>query len=144
MRSRNKPLSPERPIVIVVEGLDYLYFLLGQIRDREEFREVMLWDYAEGMTLRDALGLLCDQNHFRDMRAVGVITDAEESRSAAEQRVKSALESNDLPTPPQQLTAAAGQPFTGFLVMPHDQLSGKFLPRLIDSCGGFGLCRHVL
>ena len=45
MPSRKKGI--EKPVAIAVEGKDYFYTLLNQIKDAPDLQDVQLWDFME-------------------------------------------------------------------------------------------------
>jgi hypothetical protein len=124
------------PVVIAVEGGDYAYSLINRIDRDPDFQDVQIWDFSEALSPRDNFEGLLRQRAFvkGDVRALGIITDAEESRSARQQSLQSLLANLGLAVPPAQLTVAAGSPHTGFLIMPHDEESGCLEHACLKAC----------
>ena len=105
MRRRNKTIS--RPVVIAVEGLDYLNTILNQIK-KEQSINVDLWDFKEELSIEDNFDTLLKESSFvqTNVRALGIIVDAEESRDNEEKRIQGLLRAKNLPVPNRQLEIA--------------------------------------
>lgn len=132
---KNKNIT--RPVVIVLEGLDYLYTILKQIQGNTEFN-VDLWDFTESLSVYENFEQLLSHGKFvrQEVRALGIIRDAETSRESQEASLKALLEQFKLPIPRSQMTVAAGGvgvPKTGYLIMPHDSESGCLENALLAS-----------
>jgi hypothetical protein len=122
MSRKNKTV--QKPIIVVVEGLDYLYFLLNRIKNDLVYDNVQLWDFKEESDLSKNLGLLRRERDFENVTSLGIIRDAEADRTATEQAVQDALRSNGFAVPTDQLRLSGGLPNTGYLIVPHDEASG--------------------
>jgi len=142
MASKNRPIGDDEHVVIAVEGRDYLFTLLSQVRDRSEFSGVRLWDFKDeappfgnaGGPLAGNFDLLMQDAGFEHIRALGIIRDAEENREAQEDSVKGTFARYSLAVPTRQMAVADGAPNTGFLIMPHDRQSGCLEHALLAAC----------
>lgn len=122
MIRKNKTI--QKPTIIMLEGLDYLYLLLARIKNDSAFDNVQLWDFTEGSDLREALSLIRRERNFDFVTSLGIIRDAEADRFAAEQSVQDALRVTGFPVPSEPLKVSGGVPNTGYLIIPHDKSSG--------------------
>jgi hypothetical protein len=116
-----------KPVAVAVEGLDYLYTLLNQIKDDPRLQDVQLWDFKEDPNgdIGRWLKLFRTLDGLRDkIRAIGVIQDAEEDATGSFQKVAQALANAGLAAPTEPMKVTAGNPAIGVLVMPHDRPSG--------------------
>ena len=115
----------EKPVIIVVEGLDYLHFLRSQIAGKPEFSTIQLWDFSADGSFADHLQLLKDERDFDDLvKTVGVIRDAEYDGPALELSTRDALLKKNFPVPDSPNVPARGTPNTGYLIIPHDESVG--------------------
>ena len=125
MPSRKK--SIEKPVAIVVEGKDYLYTLLNQIKDVPDLQDVQLWDFMElgKGKLNRWLSVFKTLEGFEDrIRAIGVIRDAEDNAAGMADSIKSAFGNNGFPVPDGPMVVTSGKPAVGFLLIPHGADSG--------------------
>jgi hypothetical protein len=119
----------DKPVVILVEGLDCLYLLLqSPLKNDPTFlANTILINYSEnGLRLGDFLKTISKLRGFqRDIvKRLGVICDAESSRDATIQSVQTHLAANKFPVPDQPGTLVQGAPAVSFLIIPHDEPSG--------------------
>ncbi len=100
MGAKNKSIF--KPVVIAVEGLDYLHLLLSQLDGRPEFDEVQLVDCFEAdADLKGNLEILLKSSAFqrKQVRALGVIRDAEHDHRAVGNSLHSSLNAVGVPVP---------------------------------------------
>jgi hypothetical protein len=119
--------SIEQPVAIAVEGLDYFYTLLSQIKDAPDLQDVQLWDFMElgKGKLSRWLSLFKTMEGFEDrIRAIGVIRDAEDDAAGMAESIKSALGNNGFSIPDEPMSVTSGRPAVGFLLIPHGADSG--------------------
>lgn len=134
MVSKNKSIS--KPVVIAVEGRDYLYMLLSQIDGRPEFGDVQLVDCFEGTSdLTANLAILLKASAFqrKEVRALGVIRDAEHDRGAIEASLRASLAAIGVAVPAEPMAVAGAAPHVGYLLMPHDKPSGCLEDACLDA-----------
>jgi hypothetical protein len=116
-----------KPVAVAVEGLDYLYTLLGQIKDDPNLQDVQLWDFqgADDGDLERWLELFATLDGFEDrIRAIGIIRDAEQRAADTLRSTARALKRIGLPAPARAMQPTATKPSVGVLIMPHDSESG--------------------
>ena len=116
-----------KPVAVAVEGLDYLYTLLSQIKDDPDFQEVQLWDFQapDAGGLERWLELFTTLDGFEDKtRAIGIVRDAEDDAESTARKMIRAIRNAGLMAPagPMQLTES--RPSVGFLLIPHNSQSG--------------------
>ena len=119
--------SIEKPVAVAVEGLDYFYTLLNQIKDAPDLQDVQLWDFKgpDNGELSRWLSLFKKLEGFEDrVRAIGVIRDAEDNAAGMADRIKSAFGNNGFPIPDGPMVVTSGKPAVGFLLIPHGADSG--------------------
>jgi len=125
MPSRKK--SIEKPVAIAVEGKDYFYTLLNQIRDASDLQDVQLWDFMgpDNGELGRWLSIFKTLEGFEDrVRAIGVIRDAEDNAAAMADSIKSAFGNSGFTIPDAPMVVTSEQPAVGFLLIPHGADSG--------------------
>jgi len=125
MPSRKR--SIEKPVAVAVEGLDFFYTLLNQLKDAPDLQDVQLWDFMKigRGKLSRWLSMFKTQEGFEDrVRAVGVIRDAEGNAAGMADSIKSAFEDNGFPVPDGPMAVTSGRPAVGFLLTPHGADSG--------------------
>ena len=105
--------SIEKPVAVVVEGLDYFHLILSQIQGRTEFESVELWDFCPVGSLRHWLEDFRTLRNFHTLRALGVIRDAETDAAAMIASVRARLTSNGFPTPENNGDIHQGPPVAG-------------------------------
>lgn len=128
----NRGMALERsrivtPVAVAVEGKDYLYTLLGQVKDDPELQDVQLWDFQRDETggLERWLELFTTLDGFEERtRAIGVIRDAEDDAESMIRRTTRAFANIGLTAPEEPMRLAGSKPSVGFLVMPHNTRSG--------------------
>lgn len=116
-----------KPVAVAVEGRDYLYTLLNQIKDDPYLQDVQLWDFKEANNgdFGRWLKLFTTLDGFGDkIRAIGVIQDAEENAASSFQCTAQALRNVGLVPPAQPAETTTGKPAIGILVMPQNSPSG--------------------
>lgn len=124
------PLEKSRivkPIAVAVEGLDYFYTLLTQIKDDPNLQDVQLWDFqkADDGSLQRWLELFTTLDGFEDrIRALGIIRDAEDSAEDTLRSTASSLARIGLAAPARAMQLTATKPSVGVLIMPHNSASG--------------------
>ena len=119
--------SIEKPVAIAVEGLDYLYTLLSQIKDDPDLQDVQLWDFERSGSCdpSDWLKMFKTLEGFDDrVRAVGIIRDSEGSAANMADSIRFAFERHGLSVPKESMDVIPGKPAVGFLLMPHGKDSG--------------------
>jgi hypothetical protein len=116
----------DRPVLVLVEGLDYLHLLRHQLARRPEWNgRVLLWDFKQnGLTLRQFLDVLPLQENFASVTALGVICDAEQDRAAMAASVRDLMRNHGLAVPDDPDAVGTGQPACSYLVIPHDAAAG--------------------
>lgn len=117
----------DKPVLVVVEGLDYLHFLLNSpLKDDAKFQDnVLLWDFKEGgISLSQFLCILRTLPNFDQVRTLGVMCDAEQNRAGMADSIRYHLGSNGFVVPSQEGVTACGQPTVSYLILPHDEPSG--------------------
>lgn len=115
------------PVAVAVEGKDYLYTLLGQVKDDPKLQDVQLWDFQGDETggLERWLRLFTTLDGFREkIRAIGIIRDAESDAESTIRRTAGALTNIGLTAPEEPMRLTASKPSVGFLVMPHGSKAG--------------------
>ncbi|MCY2996073.1 MAG: hypothetical protein NTY19_50730 [Planctomycetota bacterium] len=135
MGSKNK-MTINCPVVVAVEGRDYFYMLLSQLCDAPEFQEVQLWDWADSKySLSAGLEVLVKMPAFqrKQVRALGIIRDAEQDRTATETSLRESLRANGLGIPATQMEATRDNPHVGYLIVPHDKPSGCLENACLDA-----------
>jgi hypothetical protein len=134
MARQKKQISSQYPVVIAIEGLDYLHVILSQIRERREYDGVLLWDFKEAY-FEDDFALLIKERHFEEIvRGLGIIRDAEESRHNQESSIRNVLLKHKLAVPNRPFEIADGRPSTSYLIMPHDSESGCLEHACLQAC----------
>jgi hypothetical protein len=125
MKTERPKQSVKKPVVVAVEGLDYFYFLLGQI-ESTKFDDVQLWIFDQGQTFSGQVSLIMNDRRFKEggVRALGFIRDAESNRAASDDSIRNALHDLGLPVPTEPKTIAVGALKTGYLLMPNGENSG--------------------
>ena len=122
--TRQRPISIQRPVAVVVEGLDYFYFLLSQLDGNPEFDDIQLFDFNTLTTTR-WLGQFVGLRGFSSVRALGIIRDAEGNADNTIVAIRDALANNSLPAADAPLTISKPASLaTGYLVIPHGVASG--------------------
>jgi len=119
--------SIEKPVAVAVEGLDYFYTLLNQIKDVPDLQDVQFWDFKRSGNgeLSRWLSMFKTLEGFEDrVRAVGVIRDAEDDAAGMADSIKSAFGNNGFPIPDGPMVVTSAKPAVGFLLIPHDADSG--------------------
>jgi hypothetical protein len=140
-KSKNRLI--DRPVVVLVEGADYVYSLLSQTDyDEKEYGEIRLFDFVDGKrllgeTLADILknGLFLTGG----VRAVGIISDIEHNgREAKATSIRDALKKNKLPIPKSEMQIEPStdlmKPATAYLLIPHGKDTGCLDHALLDAC----------
>ena len=121
--SKNKRLL--KPIAIAVEGADWFYLLLNQIKNKSEFEHIQLFDFAGISQLGSFLSLLRRDRKFEQLKALGIMRDAELDREAAVTSLQTTLRHAGFAAPdaPNQISTTP-VPAVAYLVIPHDEPSG--------------------
>jgi hypothetical protein len=125
-----------KPVAVAVEGLDYYYTLLGQLKDDPQFQDVQLWDFkgADSGNLGRWLKLFISLDGYGDkIRAIGVIQDAEDDAERTFRSIAEALTNVGLAPPTRPMEVTTSSPTIGILVMPHDSPSGCLEHAMIDA-----------
>jgi len=134
MGAKNKSIF--KPVVIAVEGLDYLHLLLSQLDGRPEFDEVQLVDCFEAdADLKGNLEILLKSSAFqrKQVRALGVIRDAEHDHRAVGNSLHSSLNAVGVPVPSSPMAIERGRPHVGYLLVPHNRPSGCLEDACLDA-----------
>jgi hypothetical protein len=124
----------EKPIAVAVEGADFLYLLLSQIQDVQEFRNIQLFDFGSVDSLQGWLRVFKSSPEFSRLHTLAIIRDAEDNADQAVSAIQQALRSNLLPVPSACLELASGTPNIGFLVVPHGSANGCIENSLLLAC----------
>ncbi len=125
-----------KPVAVAVEGLDYLYTLLSQIKEDRDFQDVQLWDFqgSGSGNLGRWLELFTTLDGYREkIRAIGVIRDAEADAKSAFRSTAQALTDVGLAAPARPIEITTSRPATGILVMPDNRSSGCLEHAMIDA-----------
>jgi hypothetical protein len=125
-------LKAGKTVAIGVEGKDYLVMLREQIGDNDEYSQVWLYDYKEVGKRHDNathsltrwLKVIQKDPLFPELRALGVIGDAEQGSAATMLAIKTSLEAAGYSAPDSSATWTNTTPSTGFLIIPHDSPQG--------------------
>ncbi len=126
------------PVAVAVEGLDYCYALLSQIKDDPELQDVQLWNYKgdDAGSLKRWLKLFRTLEGFEErIRAIGIIRDAEEDAEKTVLRTIRALTNTGFTAPNKPMEVTATTPSVGFLIMPHDGDSGCLEHAMLEARG---------
>src|SRR6266566_3421898 len=104
-----EPRLITEPVVIVVEGVDYLHSVRVQLPNNPDLT-VHLRDFKPAPTLKEYLAGLLREGAFirQEVKALGIILDAEESRDSREKSVQSIFSVLNLPVPSSQMQVARG------------------------------------
>jgi hypothetical protein len=127
MKTNDKALRPiQTSVAILVEGSDYFYSLLPKLDGPAEFADVQLWDFSsKGTTPEQFVAMFQTLNGYADkVNAIGIIRDAETDAQARCMEVQQVFEKHGLGVPAKSREVLAGNPTTGFLIMPHGETSG--------------------
>jgi hypothetical protein len=125
-----------KPVAVVVEGRDYWYTLLSQIKSDPQLQEVQLWDFkrAPHGNLRRWLSLFAKQEGYGDkIRAIGVIRDAEDDAEDTFRGAAEALTNVGLAPPARPMEVTTTRPAIGILIMPHNSSSGCLEHAMIEA-----------
>ncbi|MCR4414298.1 MAG: hypothetical protein NUV77_17915 [Thermoguttaceae bacterium] len=125
-----------RPVAVAVEGRDYLYTLLRQIKEDPDLQDVQLWDFkASGSgNLGRWLELFATLHGYREtIRAIGVIQDAEDDAQNAFRSAVQALTYVGLAAPARPMEITTSRPATGILLIPHNRPSGCLEHAVIEA-----------
>jgi hypothetical protein len=125
-----------KPVAVAVEGLDYIYTLLSQIKNDSQLPDIQLWDFkgADNGNLGRWLSLFTTLDGYEDkIRAIGVIQDAEEDADRTFRSTAQALANVGLAPPTRQMELTATRPAVGILVMPHNSPSGCLEHAVIEA-----------
>ena len=107
---------------VLVEGIDetYLFQALGNHISMEA-KDIQFQPYGGKSRLRDFLETLTALSDFSQVYSLAVVADADDSRRSAADRIRGALQNAGLSAPDEPLRLSAdGQPYTAWLVIPHD------------------------
>lgn len=131
----NKPIT--KPILVAVEGKDYLYSLLSSpiVLDAQFQQSVLLWDFKEGgLNLGQFLGAVRLQRNFNQVLKFGLIFDAEFSAAGEITSARAHLTNNGFVSPAAPKALVAGAPAVSFLVMPDAAASGCLEHAFLAAC----------
>jgi len=129
--SRDKrPLVIDKPVAILVEGIDWFHFLREQITDgpkmKPEFENVRLYDFKGVKQLGSFLETLRKHRDFEHIQALGIMRDIEaetgnNSRRNVIATVRSVLNGYDFSAPkkPQEIDTSQSIAIS-YLLIPHD------------------------
>ena len=125
-------LKAEKTVAIGVEGKDYLVMLREQIGDKRQYSQVWLYDYKEVGKRHDNathsltrwLQVIKNDSLFPELRAVGVIGEAEQGSAATTLAIKTSLEAAGYSAPDEPTKWTNSTPSTGFLIIPHNSPQG--------------------
>jgi hypothetical protein len=120
----------DRPRAVIVEGADYLHFLIHAYRNDPFFKTAKVYDSGGVTDLERFLSAFRLAPGFGQLTSLGIIRDAEGDAGAAERAVKRALANNGFDVPPSPNIITTGPLKTGFLIVPHGEVSGC----LEDAC----------
>jgi hypothetical protein len=146
----------KRPVVIGVEGLDFLHLLRIRIMNRPEFEGVQLWDLWDSQYSFDrGLRLLLKESVFinGEVRALGIIRDAEADRNAIEDsikhhmadqgRVRDSLGGSCFFWPPQPVVCGLFVVAEPFALKGQDGFDPRNVPELLASLDSFAESFHA-
>ncbi len=119
--------------VLIVEGINPFHFILRMFGDAIQRNRIYLFDGGGRDNLDHALSLIIDTDGFNEnIRAVGLLYDAEADAQQTAHQIRGALDRVRLPVPQQPLVPArlsAGDGCgiaTAYLILPHGRESGCF------------------
>lgn len=129
--SRDKrSIEIDKPVAILVEGVDWLHFLLQQItvgtKMKPGFEHVRLYDFQSVTQLGSFLENLRKHKNFDRVQALGIMRDIEaetgvNSRQDVIATVRSVLSGYDFPAPKQPHEIDCDQSIAvSYLLIPHD------------------------
>ncbi|MEM7534617.1 MAG: DUF3226 domain-containing protein, partial [Chloroflexota bacterium] len=96
--------------------------------------EVQLFDFGGINELQFFLESISTARRSVELKAIGIIRDAELDKSAAINSVKSALNHVNFPIPNQPLDIEfSGRPVVSYLIIPHDKPTGCLEDALLAS-----------
>ncbi len=127
-----------KPVAVAVEGGDYLYMLLGQIKNDPDLQDVQLWDFKgrEGGDLLRWLRLFTTLDGYRQtIRALGIIRDAEADARRCFQSTCQAFRGAGLEPPQHPMEVGTARPAVGVLLMPHGKPSGCLEHAMLEAAG---------
>lgn len=107
---------------VLVEGTDetYLFQALGNHISMAA-RGIQFQSYGGKPKLRDFLETLTALADFSQVYSLAVVADADDNRRSAADRIRGALQNAGLSAPDEPLQLSDdGQPYTAWLVIPHD------------------------
>lgn len=133
--SRNKrPLEIDKPVAILVEGIDWFHFLRQQItigpKMKPGFENVRLYDFQSVTQLGPFLESLRKHKNFDRIQALGIMRDIEaetgaNSRQDVIAKVRAVLNGYDFSAPKQPQEIDMSQPIAvSYLLIPHDANMG--------------------
>lgn len=126
----------QKPVALAVEGADLLYLLLSQIKNRPEYDKIQLFNFGSVEDLGGWLETFKTLSDFTTVKVIGIIRDAEENASAAEQAVKGALAKFGMSIPTDSAVISLGTPKVGYLILPHGKEQGCLENCLLDAASG--------
>lgn len=136
----NKAIS--KPVIVLVEGLDYLYLLLKSplVRNPLFQKHVQLLNFKEGgSTLTQYIGLLLLMRDFDLVSHLGVVCDAEFGYAGMCTSVRDALRQHGFAASERPAEVAGDSPKVAYLVIPHDGSDGCLEHACLSACTKPGL-----
>jgi hypothetical protein len=118
-----KPFSIERPVLVIVEGVDD-QGVLGALLRHDGICDVQIMPTGGKASLAEGLRGLKLAVGFESVRSIGILRDADTDPSTAFQSVCDALERVVLPVPERPLVPAAGPPKVTVMILPSSSRPG--------------------
>lgn len=111
------------PIIILVEGKNFLYVLGHLLEAYEWHKQVQLIDFsnAKNSTPHKMLQSIRVPREFSEVKVVGVIRDCEECRSKMQLQVSKAFKDNGFAEPEHESVVSIGMPKTTYLLVPTSE-----------------------
>lgn len=118
------PTSFTKPYLVLVEGADD-QAVVAALVEYESLDDFQIHDMKGKTKWSDKLrAIVSDVEFGRNVRALGLIRDADASPAGAWRSCKAAIESAGLVTPARPMQFGAGSPVTGISIVPSYGVSG--------------------
>lgn len=88
-------------------------------------KDVQLISIGGKDNLKNDLGAIIRTPGFRQVKAMGIIRDANNNPQGAFKSIKNALEENNLPSPSDPFKFAVGKPKVGVAILPDENTQGE-------------------
>lgn len=127
-----KNLTIELPILLAVEGKDEVNFFETYFL-KNGLKTVQVVDVGGQNQFKNLFPLLTKTPGFKNIRALGIIRDAETDPDAVSRSIKDQLVKSKLPSPQSPGIFEDGPPRVGYFVVPSFNRAGMLENLCIDS-----------